>query len=170
MNYDDISIWVIDSSALIDAKRIISVSNQWNAFKKLEQMAIDGNIALPRQVINEVSRITHPDLPGAWAVGIRRLLRHPLDADHQHLDHVVKTAGEVVDTNKMNEDADPWVLALARQLQSIGSIVCVVTVDTVDRNRISMATACNLLGLNWCSARDFLNHCGIDVLQDPNDH
>ena len=166
MNYDDVSIWVIDSSALIDAKKIISVSNQWKAFKKLEQMAMNGNIALPRQVINEVSRITHPDLPGAWAVGIRGLLRYPLDADHQHLDHVMKTAGEVVDTNKMHEDADPWVLALACQLQSTGSIVCVVTVDTVDRNHISMTTACELLSLNWCSAREFLNPCGIDVLKE----
>ena len=165
MNYDDVSVWIIDSSALIKAKSIISIHKQWKAFKHLEQMVIEGQIALPRQVITEVSEITRPDLPGAWATGVRGLLQHTMDADYEHLAHVMKLAGKVVDVKKTREDADPWVLALARQLQETCSVVCVVTVDTVDRNRISMATACELLNLNWCSAREFLNQCGIDVLQ-----
>ena len=166
MNYDDVSVWVIDSSALIKAKSIISVHNQWKAFKHLEQMVIEGQIALPRQVIKEVSEITHPDLPGAWAAGVRGLLQHTMDADYECLAHVMAIAGEVVDVNKAREDADPWVLALARQLQKPCSAVCVVIEDIVDRKRISMKTACELLSLNWCSVREFLNHCGIDVLKE----
>ena len=71
MNLDDIDVWIVDSSALIATKTIVSVTNQWDTFKKLEQMVRDGQIAMPRQVINEVTAIAHPDLPGAWAPGVR---------------------------------------------------------------------------------------------------
>ena len=57
MNPDDIDIWIVDSSALIATKSIVSVTNQWDAFKHLEQMVQNGQIAMPRQVINEVSKI-----------------------------------------------------------------------------------------------------------------
>lgn len=46
MNLDDVGVWIIDSSALIKAKTIVSVRRQWDAFKHLEQMVIDGRIAL----------------------------------------------------------------------------------------------------------------------------
>ena len=108
MNLDDVGVWVIDSSALIKAKRIVSLSNQWSAFKHLEQLAVDGQIALPRQVIKEMGRISHPDLPGAWATGIRELLQHPVDAGYGHLGTVMSFAPDVVDVNKDSEDADPW--------------------------------------------------------------
>lgn len=131
-------------------------------------MVTNGNIALPRQVINEVSEMNHPDLPGAWATGIRSLLQHTLDAAYTHMTHVMEIAGEVVDINKPQEDADPWVLALAEQLQEAHYNVCVVTRDTVDRDRMSMATACRLLNLRWCPIRTFLNYCGIDLLKERN--
>lgn len=48
MNLDDIDVWIVDSSALIATKTIVSVANQWDAFKHLEQMVRDGQIAMPR--------------------------------------------------------------------------------------------------------------------------
>lgn len=140
MNLDDIDVWIVDSSALIATKTIVSVANQWDAFKHLEQMVRDGQIAMPRQVINEVSELSHPDLPGAWVPGVRGNLQHPLDVHHSHLREVMSVAGDVVDVYKTGEDADPYVLALARQLKGSGHTVCIVTEDTVDRNRISIAT------------------------------
>lgn len=44
-------VWIVDSSALIKAKTIVAVNKQWSSFKYLEQMVIEGRIALPRQVI-----------------------------------------------------------------------------------------------------------------------
>ena len=166
MNLDDIDVWIVDSSALIATKTIVSVTNQWDAFKKLEQMVRDGQIAMPRQVINEVSAIAHPDLPGAWAPGVRGNLQHPLDVRHSHLREVMLVAGNVVDVNKTGEDADPYVLALARQLKSDGHAVCIVTEDTVDRTRMSIATACRLLEIDNCRMRDFPGDCGIPLLKE----
>ena len=166
MNPDDIDIWIVDSSALIATKSIVSVTNQWDAFKHLEQMVQNGQIAMPRQVINEVSKIAHPDLPGAWAPGVRGSLQHPLDADYDHIKKVMSVAGEVVDVSKPDEDADPYVLALARQLKSSGYAVCIVTEDTVDRSRISIATACGRLQIDYCRVRDFLDQCQIPLRKE----
>ena len=116
MHPGEVEVWVLDSSALIDAKTILTVGSQWAAFKQLEQMVLDGKIALPRQVIREMSQIAHPDLPGAWASGVRGQLRHPLDSGYEHIAQVMEAADGVVDVNKSGEDADPWVLALALHL------------------------------------------------------
>ncbi|MDE0232828.1 MAG: DUF4411 family protein [bacterium] len=169
MNLDDVEVWIVDSSALIEAKTIVSVSNQWDAFKYLEQMVVDGLIALPRQVIREVSEIAHPDLPGAWAPGVRGLLQHPLDTGFDYLRRVTSVVPDVVDVNKPTEDADPWVLALALLLEDEGHTVCVVTKDYVDRTSISVATACDTLGIDWCPIRLFLHHCGIPLLKGKGD-
>ena len=166
MNLDDIGVWIIDSSALIKAKTIVSVSKQWDAFKHLERMVMDGRIALPRQVINEMSEIAYPDVPGAWAPGVRGLLQHPLDAGFDHLAKVMSVAGEMVDVNKPGEDADPWVVALALRLRDGGHSVCVVTEDVIDRTSISIATACDRLRIPWRPMRDFLQHCGIRLLKE----
>ena len=167
MNADE--VWILDSSALIKAKSIVAVNKQWAAFKLLEQMVIQGQIALPRQVINEMSEIAHPDLPGAWAPGVRGNLQHPLDAGYEYISHVMSVAGDVVDVNKASEDADPWVLALALHIRAGGHIVCIVTEDTVDRNRISIATACGRLNIVWCRIRTFFEHCGIAVLKEDEE-
>lgn len=45
-----------------------------------------GSIALPRHVIKETSEIAHPDVPGAWASGVRPLVVHPLEPDWEHLE------------------------------------------------------------------------------------
>lgn len=69
-----------------------------------------------------------------------------------------------MDVNKAGEDADPWVLALALQIkESVLFEVCIVTEDRVDRDRISMVTACDRLKLRWCTLRDFLGRYGIRV-------
>lgn len=144
------------------------MSRQWDAFKHLEAMVFEGKIAMPRQVINELTKIVHPDLPGAWAPGVRDLQKHPLDADFDHIRHVMAVAGDVADVHKTEEDADPWVLALALQLVDIGLETCIVTEDVVDRTSISIATACGKLDLQHTRVRPFLEHCGIDLLK-PRD-
>lgn len=77
MTTDKSTVWVLDSSALI-AMKTIPVSDQWQVFRQMEDMVTEGEIALPRQVINELKEIAHPDVPGsgqqacAGASGTRR--------------------------------------------------------------------------------------------------
>jgi rRNA maturation endonuclease Nob1 len=154
-------VWIFDTSALVEAKAALSVADQWQTFKQLEDMVRAGSVAMPRLVIREISEIAHPDLPGAWAPGVRDIQKHPLDAEWGHVQRVMAEAGDVVDPNKTKEDADPYVLALALQLLGEGHDACVVTEDRVDRNRIAVTTACDRLGIAHCSVREFLGNLGI---------
>lgn len=161
-------VWVLDTSALVEAKAALSVADQWQTFKQLEDMVRAGAVAMARLVIREISEIAHPDLPGAWAPGVRDIQQHPLDPEWEHVQRVMAEAGDVVDPNKTKEDADPYVLALALQLLEQGHDVCVVTEDRVDRNRIAVTTACDRLGVSHCSVRDFLTGLGIKINRAAN--
>jgi rRNA maturation endonuclease Nob1 len=154
-------VWILDTSALVEAKSALSVADQWQTFKLLEDMVRAGTVAMPRLVIREISEIAHPDLPGAWAPGVRDIQQHPLDPEWEHVRRVMADAGDVVDPNKTKEDADPYVLALALQLLEQERDVCVVTEDRVDRNRIAVTTACDRFGIPHCSVRDFLGGLGV---------
>ena len=154
-------VWIVDTSALVEAKSALSVADQWRTFKLLEDMVRAGTVAMPRLTIREVSEIAHPDLPGAWAPGVRDIQQHPLDPEWEDVQRVMAEAGDVVDPNKTKDDADPYVLALALQLVQQGFDVWVVTEDRVDRNRIAVTTACDRLGISHCSVRDFLGGLGV---------
>lgn len=154
-------VWILDTPALVEAKSALSVADQWQTFKLLEDMVRAGTVTMPRLVIREISEIAHPDLPGAWAPGVRDIQQHPLDPQWEHVQRVMAEAGDVVDPNKPKEDADPYVLALALQLIEQGHDVCVVTEDRVDRNRIAVTTACDRLGIANSSVRDFLGSLGV---------
>ncbi len=89
-----------------------------------------------------------------------------MDTNYEHILNVMSIAGAVVDVDKASEDADPWVLALALQLKIDGHAVCIVTEDIVDRSRISIATACGRLDIEWCRVREFFGYCGIAVFKE----
>jgi hypothetical protein len=157
------SVWILDTSCLVETKLVISVSDQWKTFKLLEEMVRSGEIAMPRQVIREISDIDHPDLPGAWAPGVRDVQCHPLDPSWDCVQRVMAEAGDVVDPNKTEEDADPYVIALALHLQQAGLDVSVVTEDHVDHSYIAVTTACDRLSVTHCSTREFLAKIGIKM-------
>lgn len=82
-------VWILDTSALVEAKAALSVADQWQTFKQLEDMVRAGTVAMPRLVIREISEIAHPDLPGAWAPGVRDIQQHPLDPEWEHVQRVM---------------------------------------------------------------------------------
>ncbi len=92
-----------------------------------------------------------------------------MDAGYDYIAHVMAVAGDVIDVNKAKEDADPWVLALALHISADGYAVCIVTEDIVDRNRISIATACSRLNIDWCRVRTFFEHCGVALLKEDEE-
>ena len=124
---NDVTVWLLDSSSLIRTKLIINLREQWSAFRVLEDMAKNGQIAMPKQVINEVSRVRHPDIPGAWVVGVENYLEHPVNVDHRILSIIKSQCPDLADPRKEIDDADPYVVALAYQLQEQKEIPCIET-------------------------------------------
>lgn len=156
-------IWVLDTSALIKFKTLIKIDDQWDAFKRLEELVISGTLRMPNQVIKEATSIAHPDVPGAWASGVQGQRFPPLEPDDSFLDMIMKRVGNVVDPAKTNEDADPYVIALAKQLK-LGGSVSVVSNEVVDHSpRISIETACDRLSIPHELPQEFLAAVDINM-------
>ena len=156
-------VWIIDASSLIEIKRAVTTGNQWGLLKTMEDMVRDGRLGAPRHVYREMSRTPHPDAPGVWASGVRDVQLLPLDVDPACTRSVLREVPTLVDVNKSEEDADPYVVALAWQLKQEGKNVLVVTEDRVDRASMSIATACDSLGIAWVRLRDFVASLGVPL-------
>jgi hypothetical protein len=154
-------VWIIDASALIELKRAIGVADQWDLLMRMRDMVVGGELAAPRQVFREVSDVMHPDAPGAWAASARQVQTLPLDVAPDFMRQVLVAVPNLTDTTKLEEDADPYVVGLARQLEQGGSEVCVITEDRTDHISVSIATACEELGIEWMRLRQFLDVLGI---------
>lgn len=149
-------VFILDANALIDMKAL-PVTRQWDFFLDLEARVKAGEIAIPLHVIREVSRVPHPDMPGAWAKGMEKRTVYVLEADPHHVARVMSETPDVLDVDADTEQADPYVIALALHLTSDGHHAIVVTKDKKDRPpRISVRTACARLGVDCVSLEDFL--------------
>ena len=79
--------------------------------------------------------------------------------------HVMDRAGDVVDHDKASgaEDADPYVIAVALELQRPDAVVRVVTEDQRNHQRkIALTTACGILGIPAVNLSAFLRMVGIE--------
>lgn len=152
-------IWLPDSSPLVNMKKVVRVTQQWEVFKAMEEMVLRGELTFPRQVIDEIGDQPHPDMPGAWVQGVKNHRREPREPSFETVTQVMAQAGEVVDSTKTSEDADPYVIALAIDLMEEGLRPTVVTDDIVDRPpiKIAMATACGILGVETVTLPEFLD-------------
>ena len=157
------ALWVIDTSALISAKRAVAAANQWRLFRRLETMVEEGALYFPIQVTAELNQARHIDTPEAWALAAGLKVTQAYDPDIKFVQQVMAVAGDLVDLDAEDDPGDPYVLAQALELASGGFAVCVVTEDVVDRFplKISMATACDRLNLRYCQLGQFLVHIGF---------
>ena len=157
------AVWVIDTSALIWAKRIVAAANQWRLFRRLETMVEEGALFFPKQVTAELNQERHIDTPEAWALAAGPKVTHAYDPAIGFVQQTMAVAGDVVDPDAEDDPGDPYVLAQALELTSMGFEVCVVTEDVVDHVplKISMATACGRLSLRHCQLLQFLADIGF---------
>lgn len=155
--------WVLDSSALINFKHVIKIEHQWQFLECLQEMVSRGELFICRAVVKEV-RQPHPDALGAWAFGVRDLVKEAFDPAETFVAEVMATAGDVIDDDDEESDADPHVVAQALELRHGGFDVQVVTTDTkAHRDRIPMTEACARLGLASCSDREFIADIECDA-------
>ena len=157
------TVRVLDTSSLVRIKTLVRIDRQWELFQQLQTLVDAGDIAMPRQVIKEIGEVAHPDAPGVWARGMRDRLRHSLDVGSDFVRHVMLVAPNLVEANQQRDVADPYVAALALELQKAGLNVEVVTNDVVDHLplKIALGTACDRLAIPHISCEEFLRAIGF---------
>ncbi|MEX1164397.1 MAG: DUF4411 family protein [Nitriliruptor sp.] len=152
------TVWILDASSVFRAKIEVPADRQWALFERLKALVLVGRIAVPKQVINEARGQRHTDIPEAWFLGIEPHLQHPVLCSQANLERVMQEVGlELIDVDAETDPADPYVLALALDLQAVALDVEVVTNDRIDRPpRIGLATACERLGVPAIDLDTFL--------------
>jgi hypothetical protein len=168
-------IWVADTCALLDVRRCVVPSEtrqthsaRRQVFKKLEELVEVGRLVFPHETYSEL-RDGNAQLDDAANDHpfhfVERCKKTALRAAKLE---IVKELGantlvrRVVDPNAERDEADIYVLSVAVELQRAGKEVGVLTQERRDHAvKLSMNTACGLLGLVCLPMQAFLHQEGI---------
>lgn len=153
-------VCVVDTNCLINLKRLVVISEQWAMLLYMTSLVKAGQLAFPRQVAKELEGVQYPDAPGAWVSDAKHHVVHR-EPSEETLRRVLRIA-QLVDpaATNTNEVADPYVAAMACELNDLPEYrVVVATDDEVDRMpaKESLKTACDRLGLERWTSGEFVN-------------
>lgn len=151
---------VVDTSVLIQVKSLVKIDDQWTFLMRMSELVQEGSLVFPRQVAKELAYGKFPDAPGAWIGSAKKDVRHPQPSE-DGLVKVLEIAPQLVDVEATSEEvADPYVAAMAHEIEARhnGCRVVVATNDVVDRlpAKLSLRTACERLGLELCAPDEFV--------------
>ena len=157
---------MIDSSSLMDIKSKTSHEVRPKLYAHLTFLAAEGRVRLPREVVEEMKRgaqTRHRDEALEWVLACEAQACI-VEPSVEELRAIMREVGDVVDHKKDSgeDDADPYVLALAVKLQGQGLSVRIVTEDRTDRLRkVSLTTAAGILGVPSVPLSGFMRAEGI---------
>ncbi|MHB8216207.1 MAG: DUF4411 family protein [Candidatus Sulfotelmatobacter sp.] len=159
-------IWVFDTSSIIEIRRSVESTRRQAVFGSMSSLVTAGRLVFPIEVVKELERFADPKLPDAqylWAKGHEELAKAQ-SPSFQEVKNILAIVPDVLDPDKDSgeEEADPYVLAVARRLRFEERDGRVVTQETKDTPRkISMNSACGFLGLPSVPLTIFLRFEGI---------
>jgi hypothetical protein len=127
-------IWVIDTSSVIEIRRSVENATRQNVFTAMSALVHAGRLVFPKQVVDELERAADPKIPDAqfqWAKRHEEMAKSQA-ASFDDVKDVLAVVPEVLDPDKDSgaEEADPYVLAIARRLRAEGKDARVVTQET----------------------------------------
>lgn len=151
--------WVLDSSAIIEFKSIITPEIETRVLTLLDQLVLQGKISFPRQVKREVSGDGQNDLPALWVLRNFSKIILNKSPEESYIIDVLRKVPNLVEKDSKKDVADPHVLALALQLKDNGFDAIVVSEDRIDRlpRKISLKSACEIMGIEVCLTSDFFD-------------
>ncbi len=127
--------------------------------RHLTQLVANGERVFPKQVRDELYKPTSNDLASQWVHQSTPLRRHKEPAPTT-LRYLLSQFPNLVDSRKTTDDADPYVVAQAVELQRAAILAVVVTEDRRNRKSTSITAACRELGIPCIDTLQFLNDCG----------
>lgn len=167
--------WVLDTCAVLDVRRCVvptdprqSHAKRRDAYAALAKLAAAGRLVFPNETLTELQDghaavdDKQRDAPLTFADGCKESAMRPasLDTVKELLAH--KLVQRVMEIDAEKDVADIYVLALARDLQSEGMEVGVLTQERIDSNKkISVNTACGILGIVCLRMEAFLDQENI---------
>ena len=137
----------------------IPAAQMWDFFEtEMTPMVASGRVTIPVHVERELRPdAPHPDVPAAWAFAKARLGQVRREPSPERVRSVLSVFPRLIDPDSEREDADPYVVALALELEDAGQDVVVVTHDVTDRPplKTSVKTACDHFGIEVMDLNQF---------------
>lgn len=149
-------VWVFDTSALIDVKSLPKATRPV-LFARLSTLVKEGRLRMPHQVVKELAR--YSDEIHEWAATAEGIACSG-SPSLEDTKAVLSVVPKVIDPNKDSgvDEADPYVLAMARQIRLRGDDARVVPQETKDSpDKMSLNTAAGILGIPSVPLRGFLH-------------
>ncbi len=159
-------VYGIDASSLINMKRYIKPERQWDFFNEtMTGMVERGELLIVPQVETECGKARHPDVPGTWALAKAKLSPATRDPSLPTVRIVLAAWPSLIDPQGDAEQADPYDVARALELQDSFQDVRVVTDDTTSHlpAKSSMAEVCDDFEIPWINLADFLGTDHLDI-------
>lgn len=167
-------VWVADTCSLIEVRRCVVPSEKRQehsarkrVFEKLEGLVALGRLVFPHETYNELKeggaklKDAGQDHPLQFVERCKAAGRRAASPDIAKALLADPLIQRVVDRDAEKDEADIWVLSLAVELQRQGQAVGVLTEERRDGTKLSMTTACGLLGLVCLPMKAFLHAEGI---------
>lgn len=159
-------VWVFDTSSLMAIKSAVPRADHQRVFDALTAMVHEARLMFPKETVAELRRERQDRRrPRAidWALGVESVACRvaPTWDDTRAILSIIPELVDVA-SDAAIEEADAYVLALARALKAAGRDVCVVTEETRDTPwKVALATACGVLRIPAVSMREFLQTTGV---------
>ncbi|MBI4470943.1 MAG: DUF4411 family protein [Acidobacteria bacterium] len=156
---------VFDTSSIIEIRRSIQNSRKAVVFEALAQLVRDGRLHFPKEVLKELERRADPENPDQQVIWAKRTvsLAAGCPVPFETVRDVLRRVPRVLDPDKQGVDeADPYILALAIELQKVGKQVIVVTEENRETpTKMSLRTAAGILLLPSIPLVAYLESMGI---------
>jgi hypothetical protein len=155
-------VWVTDTSSIIEVRRATTVAVRPKTFAGMTKLVSEGRLVFPAEVLEELKRNTDPKAPDEqfkWANDNSGKAHAGAKCDLNDVKAVLKEVPTVLDPAKDSgaEEADPYVLAVARKLRAQGIDARIITQDIRDTpSKMSLSSAAGLLGIPCVPLRAFL--------------
>lgn len=162
----DVSVW--DTSAIIALKENnIQRSVRRHVLGALKERAEGGRLFVAREVVKELEKFSSAGSSRVHDEFVKWARACPPAATTVPIDfaavrQVIARVPSLVDADAHDEEADPYVLTLAIELQRSGLEVVVVTEDRRDKPmHMSLASACGIFRLPSIPLLPFLHDEGL---------
>jgi rRNA maturation endonuclease Nob1 len=147
--------YVIDTSALVDLRINYRQSNFPSLWDQIAALIAEGRAVAPTQVLHELER--RDDELLAWVTLHEAMFR---EADAACAREVIDAFPGLFDPEKLTEDADPFVVALARAPSQMALFSAptnvVVTHEEMRPGRIRIPDACRHYGIPYMRIPDLV--------------
>jgi len=146
----DETIYIADSSALIEIQRKYPHDIFSGLWKNLSGLAKNGRMIAPKQVFDEIKSYALEDYLKTWATQHKNMFKEPTSAHYLKVKEILASYPHLINPKSESEQADPYIIAMAictaPQTQLFENIRVVVTEESFTKPQ-RIPDVCNKLGI-----------------------